>query len=339
MQGCGVLAMASLSLAACGKRSASAGHDEVTIGVSGRPDQAAIQLAVDRGYFGKFGITPNLIETGSGNDAIAPLARDQIQVANGSPNATFLNALDRKVDVRLLADYAHVGGPDDGCISILVRKDLHDAGVVKSPRDLKGRIVSLGASRGNYSYILMDVLLRKYGLTWDDIKVQNMGLADSITAMENKVVDAGFVIEPLVATAEKRGIATVLVKGGEVDPGAQNAVLFASPGFAANKDLAGRFMAAYLLGVRDYNRAFIEKKDEESAIALLTRSLTITDQEIWKRAMPQRISPNGGVNLADIRRQAEIYKRLGDLSGPIPDLEKYYDAAPLDRALKLVGRV
>ncbi|MFN8455732.1 MAG: hypothetical protein U0401_13880 [Anaerolineae bacterium] len=38
----------------------------------------------------------------------------------------------------------------------------------------------------------------------------------------------------------------------------QNAVVLASLAFAYNTELSSRFMAAYMKGARDYNRAFFE---------------------------------------------------------------------------------
>jgi len=59
----------------------------VKLGVSGRPDQASLELALRRGYFEKQGLAIETIQASSGTEFVSSLAADQIQVASGSPNA------------------------------------------------------------------------------------------------------------------------------------------------------------------------------------------------------------------------------------------------------------
>jgi NitT/TauT family transport system substrate-binding protein len=145
------------------------------------------------------------------------------------------------------------------------------------------------------------------------------------------------VIEPLVTAALRQNIARILVKGGSIEPGAQLAVLVYSPEFAKQSDAASRFLMAYLRGARDYHDAFIAKKEQDAAIAILTKTLTVKDPEVWKIAMPQQIDLNGRVNVADIKRQAAAYKELGDIPGPMPDIDKYVDYRFAEDAVKMIG--
>jgi NitT/TauT family transport system substrate-binding protein len=110
-----------------------------------------------------------------------------------------------------------------------------------------------------------------------------------------------------------------------------------SPEFARQSDAATRFLMAYLRGARDYHDAFVTGKDRDAAIAILTRTLPVRDPDIWKVAMPQQIDLNGRVNVADIKRQAAAYKELGDITGPVPDIDKYVDHRFSEEAVKVVG--
>jgi hypothetical protein len=94
---------------------------------------------------------------------------------------------------------------------------------------------------------------------------------------------------------------------------------------------------AYLRGARDYHDAFVAKKDQDAAIAILTKTLPVKDPEVWKMAMPQQIDLNGRVNVADIKRQAAAYKELGDIPGAVPDIDKYVDLRFADDAVKVIG--
>ena len=310
----------------------------VKLGVSGRPDQAFLELALRRGYFEEQGLQVETVQAGYGSDFVAPLAMNQVQVASGTPNASLFNALNRGIDIKIVADFAHLEGPDDGVVSIVVRRDLLDSGAIKTAADLKGRTLSLGGGRGQYPYILLNSILEKAGMNWSDVNVQSMSFADSIAAMNNKVVDGGFMIEPLIAAASKQNVARILVLGGSVEAGAHLAVLVFSPEFARQSDAASRFMIAYLRGARDYRDAFILKKQQDAAIEILTKYLPVKDPEVWKSAYPQYTDVNGALNVADIKRQAAIYKKLGDISGPVPDIDRFVEKKFAEEAVKTLGR-
>jgi NitT/TauT family transport system substrate-binding protein len=309
----------------------------VKLGVTGRPDSAFLMLALQRGYFDQHGIHIETVTGGSGNEFVAPLAQNRIQAASGSLNAALFNALNRGIDIRIVADFAHLGGESDGLVSIMARSDLMDSGAIRSPADLKGKEISLGFGRGHYSYLMARTMFAKAGLTFADVTLRDMSIPNSLAAMANKVIDASFVIEPLVTAALRQNIAGILVKGGSVEPGAQLAVAVFSPEFARQSDAATRFLMAYLRGARDYHDAFVAKKDQDAAIAILTRTLPVKDPEVWKIAMPQHIDLNGRVNVADIKRQAAAYKELGDISGPVPDIDKYVDHRLAEGAVKIIG--
>src|SRR5262249_43956734 len=124
----------------------------VKVGVTGRPDQAAVELAYRRGHFAAQGIEVQLVPGGSSaQDYIAALASNQIQVAAGSPSAGMVNALNRGIDLRIVADWARVGDAKDNAIALVVRTDLLDSGAVKSAADLKGKSIAVGPSLGAYN--------------------------------------------------------------------------------------------------------------------------------------------------------------------------------------------
>lgn len=311
---------------------------KVKVGITARPDQAIQELAIARGFFRQQGIEIERVPSGSGNDFIPPLALNQIQVASGSPNAALFNALNRGIDLRIVADYARLRGADDGTISIVVRDDLLQSQAIKGPIDLKNKTIGLLPGRGQMSYLLVDSMLKKNGMAWSDIKVQNLGFSDMLVALTNKRIDAAFMIEPLITTAAAKGIAKPLVKGGEVEGGAHMAVLLYSAEFAKQSDLATRFMTAYLQGVRAYHEAFAEKKDQEAAIEILTRTLSVKDAEVWRKMPAQYTDLNGTIDVADLKRQAAAYKQLGDISGPVPDIDKYVDQSFAKAAADKLGR-
>jgi NitT/TauT family transport system substrate-binding protein len=311
----------------------------VRVAVQGRPDQAHLQLALDRGYFAAQGLDVETVHITSGAEMVPALATNQIQVGNGAPSAALYNAMSRGVDIRIVADYAHVGPPTDTTLAILVRKDLWDAGSVRSLTDLRGRTFAAGTVPGTVSDLLLDRALAMEGIGRDGIQVQYMPIPDILAALANARVDGGTLTEPLATQAVQQGIAVVLYPAGAVIPGAILSVLQYSSQFAIEQpDAAIRFMIGYLQGVRDYYDAFVLRRNREAAIDTLVRSLSPKDPRIWESYHPTTIDLNGMVDLDALRDAAEYYLQKGMFTGPIPDFTKFVDMQFADAAVHILGR-
>jgi len=305
--------------------------------VQGRPDQAALELGIDRGYFKRQGLDIQTAQITDGAQMVPSLSTNQVQVGNGAPSVALFNALNRGIDIRIVADYAHVGPKGDTTLSILARKDLMDSGAVKSMADLKGRTIALGATPGTVSDYIFQRALDRDHIQASDMTVKYLPFPDTLSAMGSKVVDAGLLTEPLVTQAVAQGIAKVLYPGGDLIPGTYLSVLQYSADFATKQpDAAGRFMVAYLQGVRDYNDAFLDKKDRDAAIKLLTEHLSVKDPRVWETSGPEYIDPNGRVNMDDLKRQGEFFVQQGKLTA-VPDFGKYLDASFAAAAVKQLG--
>jgi NitT/TauT family transport system substrate-binding protein len=319
--------------------SASAQHKTVVkIGVTGRPDQAGFELALRRGYFAERGIEIETVQASAGQEFVAALASNQIQVTSGSPNAGLFNALNRGIDIRIVADFAHVGGAEDRTVAIMVRTDLMQSGAVKSLGDLKGRTVGFGPGRGQYPDVFYAQIFAAAKFTIADVTPVTLTFADSAAALSSGRLDAAFMVEPLVTQTERQKIAQILVVGGAVDPGAELSIVTYSPEFARQGDAPTRFMTAYLLGVRDFYDAFFLNRDRDAVIALLIRHLSLKDPTLWTDAMRRNTDLNGGLNVADLKRQAAVYKSQGTVTGPVPDLDRYVDTSFSEAAVRVIGK-
>jgi NitT/TauT family transport system substrate-binding protein len=311
----------------------------VKVGVTGRADQAKVELAYRRGYFAELGLDLQLISGGaSALEYLSSLATNQIQVGAGSPNAAMLNALNRGIDMRIVADWAQIANGTDPTMSLIARTSLMDSGAIESVADLRGRTVSLGPNLGSVNEMFFDKSLASAGLKRSDVDAVQVGFGDALAALGSGKIDAAVVIEPLVWTAQQQKIARALTNVGDIDPGAQVAVLIYSPEFARNTDAATRFMIGYLRGIRDFNEAFFERKNLDATIDILVEHLALKDRRVWTESLPPRTDLNGRVNVAHIKAQAEYYKATGTLTGPIPDIDKVVDMKFADEAVKKLGR-
>ena len=335
-----LMGAAGLAAAQSGGNAAdSAGQRAVVkVGVSGRPDQASLELALHRGYWQRQGLDVSLVGAGtSAQDAISALATNQIQVSGGSPSAGLFNALARGINIRIVADWSHMESAEDSTFAFLVRSDLVESGRVKSAADLKGLVIAAGPVKGGYNDLFLSLILAKGRLTMSDIKPEFLPFPDGLAALASKKIDAALLIEPTVTQAESQNIAKVFAKAGEVDPGAQVATLFYSPEFAAQADIATKFMIGYLQGVRDFRDAFRLNKNKDDAIAVLTKVMPL-DARVWQNTHWGSTDPNGKFNTASIKAQGAFYKEEGLISGPLVDIDKYIDMSFAEAAVKVIGR-
>lgn len=336
--------MRSIGLATClaalvilfGSGAGAQTGDVIKLGVSGRPDQAALELALRRGYFEQEGLKIETVQGTTGMQMLPSLATNQLQVASGSPNAALYNAFNRGIDIKIVADFAHIGEGDDRTVALIVRSDLLDSGAVKTIADLKGRSISDGPGQGQITDVFFAKLLAKAGLTKADVTPRYLNFGDTIPALANKSLDAAFMVEPLVTVAEARKIARVMVPGSAVDPGAELAVVYYSPQFAKRTEEATKFMVAFLRGARDYYDAFFLNKGKEAAIDLLVKYLPVKDRRVWQTSK-QHTDMNGKVNVADLKAQAAFYHKIGLVTGPVPDVDKYVDTSFAEAAVKRLG--
>jgi NitT/TauT family transport system substrate-binding protein len=315
----------------------SSGKTVVKMGMVGRPDIAAYVLAIRRGYFDRQGIAIDRVMATSGQEFPAQLATNQIQVASGVPNAALFNALNRGIDIRIVADEAHICDASDRTVTIVARADLMDSGVIKGPADLKGRHYAPGPVKGQYPDLLFHKLFLRGGLTEADANQVHLAFPEMLAALSTKQIDAAFLIEPLVRQADDGNIARALATAGSIDPGAQVSIVQYAPLFARQTELATRFMVAYLEGVRDYYDAIFLGKDRDAAIAILIEETPLKDPRLWKEDMFRHTDLNGRVNVPDLKAQGAFYKAQGTLTGSLPDLDKYIDTSFAAEAVKRIG--
>jgi NitT/TauT family transport system substrate-binding protein len=314
----------------------TAARKHIKLGVSGRPDQASLELALRRGYFEQQGLDVETVQATTGQEMVPSLASNQLQAASGSPNAGLFNALNRGIDIRIVGDFAHIGDAQDRTVAIMARADLFDSGQIKTFADANGRVVSEGPGPGQITEIVFQKLFDQAKLSPSDVTVKYINFPDSLAAFASKTLDVTFMVEPLVTAADRQNLARVLVPGGAIALGAELSIWIFSPEFAKDKDAATRFMVAFLKGARDYYDAFFLGKDKDATIALLTQYLSVKDPKLWETSR-QYTDLNGRVNVADLKRQATFHVQHGNVTGAVPDLDKFLSPEFAEAAVKQLG--
>ncbi|HZT07239.1 MAG TPA: ABC transporter substrate-binding protein [Chloroflexota bacterium] len=187
---------------------------------------APLYRAIAKGYFSAVGIDVDLTVVQSASDVVAFLGTGQMDVGLGNVGAPFYNAVNRGLEVRVVAGNSENQRDPATLVAapLLIRRQLADDGSVRSPSDLRGRKVAINAPAGIQEYSLSKLLAASQ-LALSDVDVQYVPFPDMLAGLNNGAIDAAMLPEPFSAKAREQGVASVLVANPA--PGATvTAVLF-----------------------------------------------------------------------------------------------------------------
>jgi NitT/TauT family transport system substrate-binding protein len=318
----------------------STSHSEtlVRVGTLGAISDAPIFIADKKGFFTDEGIKVSLSVFNSAAVMVAPLGSGQLDVGAGSPSAGMYNAIARQINVLIVADKAQ-STPGYGATKLIVRKDLIDSGRFKSLADLKGMKIA-GNAPGVSNTSMLNSILSSVHLAYSDVEVVNMAFPDHLLALQNKSIDAGATIEPIATLAVEKGVASEIIRDDQIDPNHQIATLIYAQDFAKNRDVAMRFMRAYLRGIRFYLKALhngtLSGDTADEVIRILTEYTPVKDANLLRKITPTGMDPNGRVNVKSLQKDLDFYASQGLVEGKI-DLSKIVDHSFVDAAAQALG--
>jgi NitT/TauT family transport system substrate-binding protein len=324
----------ALFAAICILSNAGYANDLVKVSVYQSVSDAGIYIANDRGYFKADNIDVDLIQLDAVSSVVTALASGQVDVAGGAPSAAIYNAFRQGIGIRIVADKGSMP-TGSGYLGLVVRKGLENE--VKGFDDLRGRRVAwTGYGSGTTNEVALDKMLASSALKETDLDLQNLTFSDSLAALATGSVDAAYLIEPLMQSAEQRNIGKILVTGDRMYLNQQVAVLLYGSGFCRRADLAQRFMKAYLRGVRDYNDAFFKNKDRAAIIDILSKNTNVKRPELYATMVMPGLDPNGVVNAAGMKNDMEWFFSKGFLKQQV-DVSEVVDTSFAEHAVKLLG--
>jgi NitT/TauT family transport system substrate-binding protein len=309
----------------------------VTMGIANTASDVGIFIADKKGYFRDAGIAVTTIPFPSAARMIPSLGTGQLDVGGGTVSAGLYNASERGIGIRIVADK---GSVRDGYefSTLLVRKDLVDGGRYKTLADLKGMTLAT-ASQGSGSESSLNEALKKGGLKFGDVNVVYMGFPEMLAAYRNKGIDGGITAEPTVTRVLHEGLA-VRASPHTIYPGQQTAVLLFSERFAARRDLAQKFMNAYVRAVRDYNAALkdghLAGPNAKEIISILTEYTAIKDPEIYADMTAFAVDPDGRVNSAALQNDLVFFRQRG-LVDAKASVDAVIDHSFADEAVRVLG--
>ncbi len=308
----------------------------VKVGIIGSNSDALFYIASERGYFKTEGLATELVQFDSAARMIAPLGAGQLDVGGGSVSPGLFNAIARGIAIKIVGDRC-VFSTGRANLALVVRKDLIESGAIRTFADLKGKSIAIN-SKGTGTEIQLEKALSLGKVGRNEVNVLEMSFPDVLTALQNKTIDAGFTVEPLVTVGTQRGISVRWKGGDELYPNQQIGVLLYGPDFWQKRpDVAKNFMVAYLLATRDYINAFDNNRGREEIISILTRTTDIKDAATWNQLVPCGINADGYPGVPSITSDQDWYVANGYMEKKV-DLAQVVDTQFLDYAVGKLGK-
>jgi NitT/TauT family transport system substrate-binding protein len=297
---------------------------------------SGIFIADERGYFREQGIEVDVTQMQAAQQQVPLLGTGQLEVGSGGTAAGLVNAVAQDVPLRIVADKGSTP-PGFGFQAVVVRKDLVDSGAFRGCSSFKGMRVANPAveNSGGPMYARM---LRECGLEFSDIDMITMGFPDMPAAFRNGAIDASNMLEPLLTRTLAEGYATIYKRTDEIYPNQQNAALLYGPQFMANqRDVAQRFMIAYVKGLRDYNDAFTRGVNKTAMLELIGRNTGVTDMALMERMTPVGLNPDGYINLDSFAADVDWWTEQGFIKTRV-NAADVVDHSFVDYAVQRLGR-
>ncbi|MDE3100842.1 MAG: ABC transporter substrate-binding protein [Chloroflexota bacterium] len=324
---------ATVAASASAKTSAAPAPATIKFGQIGGVSDGAIYLAEAKGYFKAEGITLETQTFQTAANMVPLLGTGELDAGGGAPSAGLYNAILHGVKMRIVADKGSLT-PGHGYEAVIVRKGLADK--VKSAKDMKGLKISIAARDIVPEYSLNE-FLKTGGLTVKDVTVVPLRFPDMEAALANGSVDVAVPIEPFATNTLSAGVGSLITWTDKIVPGEQTAVILFSEKLAQNKDVAVRFMKAYLEGARLYTDAFDKKIPDkrQEAIDILSKATKLPAPLFDKMRFPW-IDPNGKVNVESLDAAQQYFVQKGSQQKAL-DMSTVVDPSFADAAVKELG--
>ncbi len=319
---------------------AASAADKVTIGMVNAVSDGTLFIAQDKGYFGAEGIEAEFVEFDTGAKMVAPMGAGQLDVGGGAASAGLYNAVERGINIKLVADKATnvKGAPFQ---VFLARKELVESGKVKSLADMKGRKVAITGAGGSDASVLNEAM-KSAGLKYDDVEKVYLGFPQHAPAFQNGAIDGSITTEPTTTNIVRLGAAVILTGNDAFYPNAQTATIMYSGDFAQKRrEVATRFMKAYLRAARDFNDAMVGGKLQgpgaDELIAILARRTVIKNPEVLRNMTMHGVNPDGALNVESMRKDLAFFKETGDVTSKSVSVEQVLDESFAAEAAKTLG--
>ena len=288
---------------------ARAQSETVKLGDLAAISNAAIYIAIEKGFFKEQGVNTEISNFASAAKMVPALVVGELEVSVGSASAGLFNAVAEKAPFRIVADKGQTR-EGYGFSLLAVRKDLVDSGQVKTFRDLKGKKIAILA-KGNIQHYLVGKMAEEVGLTINDVELSFLDApepGDRVRDQSHRCrLCGGTVGGPLYrARRAPCGFRTPdQVKGlGPVQVGV---IIYSGKFISERRPVAQRWMNGYLKAAELFHKNGV--KDPE--IAAILEKYTKVPGKVIQAAIPPIRIPTADVLRDNLADQAQWFSSNG----------------------------
>jgi len=306
----------------------------VSVGTVGGLTDAGIFIGLEKGYFKEQGINIDYKVFGSSSDFMPLIGAGQLDVAGIVIAAGLFNSIANDIKLRIVGDKQSILKGFTSTVAV-VRKDLVDSGKYKTPTDLKGLRFAVSALPSGTWYTYVE-WARAKGIKESEIQWVELGFPQMAPSYRSKSIDAGSLFEPFLTQCLDQGLVTVVGDSYEVTPGATIVpIVYSEPFATQKKDLANKFMVAYMKGVRDYNDAYRKDKNRAETTKILANAVKM-DPVLVERMRKGGLDPDQKVNKKWIITLQDFLFNHKYVPKKV-DIDKIVDPSFVEYAIKQLG--
>ncbi len=291
---------------------------EVRIGVLRLTSSAPIFVGMEKGFFEEEGIALKPLWFEAAQPIAVATASNETDVGATGLTAGLYNLAAGGQTPYIVADKGRETTKHPSSY-VVVTKDVYKDGL-RSLEDLKGKKIGNTQTGSTYQYMLGN-LLEQRGMELDDVEFANLGKLSAImAALQSRQITGAILNEPNASMMTNAGyVEPILAVGEELHY--QTSAIFYSPNFAAQDDLALRFMRAYIKSCRYYFDTVFTSDEESRAERLHTdqrysdlvkiiSKYTMTPDADINKSLPY-IDRDGQLDKADVGKQLAWYYQHG----------------------------
>lgn len=293
--------------------------DTVRLGTLKLVNGAPIYVSLEKGFFADEGITVDVQWFSAAAPVTVAVASGAVDVGATGVTAALFNSIAQGSKMLLVADRG-AERPGYQLNAVVVNKAAYQQGVT-SLKALKGRKVGITTLGSTYHY-QFGRLLEQEGMDLEDVELVPLKTTQLlIDAVKQGTVAAAIVSPPWGADAEVEGWGKRLFWCGD-KLSYQVTAVFYSDQLRKNRDLATRFMRAYLKGVRYYVDAVLGKqpgKNYDEVIKIIAK-YTQEQPRVIERSLLY-IDRHGIPDVDDLMDQQRWYAKHKMIERIIPVAE------------------
>lgn len=305
--------------------------DTVRLGTLRLVNGAPIFISLDKGFFEAEGINVEVQWFTAAAPVTVAVASGAVDVGATGVTAALFNSIAQGAKMYLVADRGaeRAGYPLN---ALVVNKAAYQQGVT-SVKALKGKKIGITTLGSTYHYQI-GRLLEQEGLDLSDVELVPLKTTQLLVdAVKQGTVTAAIVSPPFGADAEIDGWGKRLFWCGD-KLNYQVTAVFYSEQLRKNKDLATRFMRAYLKGVRYYVDATLGGKrgDKFNEVVKIIAKYTEEQPRTIEHSLLY-IDRNGIPDVDDLMQQQKWYYKQKMIDRIIP-MNEFVDLSFVTAAAK-----